>query len=55
MRGWFRRKQQPATGIDIATSDRLIAAYSGYTPEQWANLPELARVNAREEIVWKLP
>lgn len=53
MRGWRRNKPAPAPRI--APEDRLIAAYSGFTPEQWMALPELARKDAREHVTWNLP
>lgn len=53
MRGFFRRQPKPATPT-ISGEDRLIAALSGYTPEQWAALPSLARHDAREHITWRL-
>ena len=54
MRDFFRRKTtQPATPT-ISGEDKYIAALSGYTPEQWAQLPSLARRDAREHITWRL-
>ena len=54
MRDFFRRKTtQPATPT-ISGEDKYIAALSGYTPEQWAALPSLARHDAREHITWRL-
>ena len=53
MRDFFRRKTtQPAP--TISGEDKYIAALSGYTPEQWAALPSLARHDAREHITWRL-
>lgn len=57
MLNFFRRnlpahRAQPVT---IAPEDRLIAAHSGFTEAQWLALPELARKDAREHIVWELP
>lgn len=54
MRGWRRSKPAPAEPL-IAPGDRLIAAYSGFTPEQWAQLPELVKRDHREHITWRLP
>jgi hypothetical protein len=53
MRGWRRNKTAPAP--QIAPEDRLIAAYSGFTEAEWMSLPELARKDAREHIIWRLP
>lgn len=53
MIAWFRRTR-PSPPPQTSTSDRLVAALSGYTPEQWEALPELARKDAREHVAWKL-
>ena len=53
MRNFFRRNQ-PAPAPQIAPEDRLIAAYSGFDEAQWLALPELARADARENIVWRM-
>jgi len=53
VRGWRRNKPAPIVSIDPA--DRLIAAYAGFTPSEWAELPELVRRDHREHVAWDLP
>lgn len=50
----FKRRRPQPEPAQTSTSDRLVAAYNGYTPEQWEALPELARKEAREHVAWRL-
>lgn len=50
----FKRRRPQPEPPQTSTPDRLVTALSGYTPEQWEALPELARKNAREHVAWKL-
>lgn len=55
---WFR-KRRPAhraapVVAQISTSDRIIAALSGYTPEQWDALPAIVKQDKRETVAWEL-
>ena len=45
-----RRPQQAIEPTHTSPEDRLIAAHAGYTPEQWAGLSIMAKVDAREEF-----
>jgi hypothetical protein len=56
---FFRRRSprhlavtRPA--VDVSTKDRLIAAYHGLTPEQWDDLPAIAKQDLRESVAWEL-
>ena len=55
MRDFFRRKPTTAPTVSIDPADRMIAAFSGFTPEQWAALPELVRRDHREHVTWNMP
>ena len=50
----FKRKPHTTPAPAITPEDRLIAAYSGFTPEQWVDLPEPVRRNHREHIIWRI-
>lgn len=56
MRNIFkRRRPTPAPApIQISPADRLIAAHSGYTPEQWNALPPMVKADKRERVAWEL-
>jgi len=56
MRNFFRRNRPAhrAQPVTIAPEDRLIAAYSGFDEAQWLALPELAKADCRENIVWRM-
>jgi len=54
MRDFFRHKKQ-APSVSVDPADRLIAAYAGFTPNEWAALPELVRRDHREHVTWNLP
>lgn len=54
MRNFFRRNRPATPAPTIAPEDRLIAAYSGFDEAQWLALPELARADCRENIVWRM-
>lgn len=54
MIAWFRRRRptpsvQPAR---ISPEDRLIAAWWGYTPQQWAALPSHIKADKRDTVTW---
>lgn len=53
----FFRKRRPAHRAEVAqisTSDRIIAALSGYTPEQWDALPAIVKQDKRETVAWEI-
>lgn len=54
MRDFFRRKPAHTPAPQTSSSDRVVAALNGYTETQWHQLSELARVDAREHVAWKL-
>lgn len=48
--GWEAAAERRIIG---ATADEYVAELSGYTMEQWADLPEIARKDAREQVAWE--
>lgn len=56
MRNIFKRRRPThrVEPVQISQQDRLIAAHSGYTPEQWAALPALVKADKREQVAWEL-
>lgn len=50
---WFRRTR-PTPPPPLPTSERVIAALHGYTPEQWVKLPEHVRRDCRDGVAWEL-
>ncbi|TQJ60503.1 hypothetical protein FBY30_2771 [Arthrobacter sp. SLBN-83] len=58
MKGWFRalrwerRRPAPAPRPRISPEDKMIAAWWGYTEQQWAELPALVQVDKRETVTW---
>jgi len=53
MRGWFRfRKPATPAPVTIAPEDKLIAAWWGYTPEQWVALPHDVQREKRNTVTW---
>lgn len=51
---WFRRTRPAPPPEPLPTSERVIAALCGYTPEQWQALPEQARRDCRETVAWEV-
>lgn len=45
------RRPAPPAPAEVATADRLIAAYHGKTPEQWLDLPAIVKADLRESVV----
>lgn len=55
MRNIFKRRRPPQPApVQISAQDRLIAAHSGYTPEQWDKLPANVKADKREQVAWEL-
>ena len=59
MRGWFRalrwerRRPTPADPLPrISPEDKMVAAWWGYTPEQWVALPHEVQREKRETVTW---
>jgi len=53
VRGWFwSRKPATPAPVTIAPEDRLIAAWWGYTPEQWVALPHDVQREKRDTVTW---
>ena len=48
------RPAHRAVVVQISTQDRVIAALSGYTPEEWDALPALVKQDKRETVAWEL-
>lgn len=36
----------------VSPEDRAVAAWWGYTEQQWAELPALVQVDKRETVTW---
>lgn len=51
---WFRRRKPAVSVTVLSTSERLIAALCGYTPEQWAALTEQDRRDCRDTVAWEV-
>jgi len=47
----FFRRQRPAPPTPLSASERLIAAYWGYTEPGWLNLTEKSRADKRLNLV----
>ena len=47
----FFRRQRPATPTRLAASERLTAAYWGYTEPGWLGLSEGSRTYMRDNLV----
>lgn len=56
MRNIFKRRRPThrVEPVQISQQDRLIAAHSGYTPEQWNALPAIVKADKREQVAWEL-
>lgn len=52
MMSLFKSRPAPVQHVQISGEDRLIAAYSGFTPEEWVELPALVQADKREGVVW---
>jgi len=53
VRGWFRsRKPAIVQPIQIEPEDRLIAAWWGYTEQQWVALPHDVQREKRDTVTW---
>lgn len=53
----FFKRRSPAHRaevVQISTSDRVIAALSGYTEQEWDALPAIVKQDKRETVAWEL-
>lgn len=48
--GWLAEADRRVAAAQ--SSERVVAALNGHTPEEWAALPEIARKDAREHVAW---
>lgn len=56
MTPWFRRRPthtpRPTPAPTLSIADLRVARHHDLTPEQWASLSPLAKVDLREEFFW---
>jgi len=54
---WFRRRRPTVpTTLKISVEDLLVARWFGLTPEDWNDMPAIAKVDKRENYyhAWRL-